>query len=175
MKNALLIVDVQNDFVENGSLAINGGVLLAKKIYKYYLNNKNHYNYIFLSRDWHKKNAKHFEKWPKHCIENTKGAAFVKPINKINGTIISKGQNNDGYSVFSNPEFLQILKQKNIKILDICVIATDYCVKETVLDSVKNIKNTNLLLDLCIGVSNKTSKAAVNELKTTGVNFKKVT
>jgi nicotinamidase/pyrazinamidase len=171
MKKALLIVDVQNDFVEGGTLACLGGLSLAKKIYDYYLKHKNYYNYIFLSRDWHISSIKHFEKWPVHCVKNTKGAEFVYPVNKIKGTIISKGQYDDGYSAFSNPTLLKSLKQNNIKNIDICGIATDYCIKETALDAFKYIKNVNLLKNLCVGVMLDSSKSAILELKNKGINI----
>jgi nicotinamidase/pyrazinamidase len=191
MKKVLLVVDVQNDFVEGGTLACKGGISLAKKIYDYYLSHKNEYDNVFLSRDWHIDAKEHFDKWPAHCVADTKGAEFVSPIDKINGVIISKGQYDDGYSAFSyknsyknsytnsyknsckNDDGLKQLISSDTQEIDICGIATDYCVKETALDALKYFKKVNLLSNLCVGVDNKTSNEALKTLKNAGVSIRR--
>ncbi len=169
---ALLLIDVQNDFCPGGSLAVKDGdqiipylnLLMRAFVYKG--------SRIIKSRDWHRADTNHFEvnggTWPVHCVQNTYGAEFhpdlytIPEILNIQGKlgsdfqhneedvpeiiIISKGmENGDQYSAFDGFDktdgtgrpLLEVLKDLGIRKLQIGGLATDYCVKQTVLDALK--------------------------------------
>ncbi|MFC6267507.1 bifunctional nicotinamidase/pyrazinamidase [Frigoriflavimonas asaccharolytica] len=164
MKKALIIVDVQNDFCEGGSLAVPD----ANQIIPYInlLMEDNNYDEIVLSQDWHPANHKSFASnngrkvgdiiklnginqfmWPDHCVQNTFGAEFQKDLNIEKAThIVQKGLNIeiDSYSAFQdNNHFTKTdlddyLKSKDIQLVEIVGLALDYCVKYTCLDAVAN-------------------------------------
>lgn len=162
MKKALIIVDVQNDFCENGSLAVPD----ANSIIPYIniLMEENEYDQIILTQDWHPSNHKSFASnngqkvgdtiilngipqfmWPDHCVQGTFGAEFHKDLNQDKVThIVQKGTKTDfdSYSGFQdNNHFIKtdladFLKYHDIKLVEIVGLALDYCVKFTCLDAV---------------------------------------
>jgi len=137
---------------------------------------------IFASRDWHPKDTKHFKQfggpWPKHCIQNTKGAGFHPGLKFSKDTVIlSKGMepDKDSYSAFqavdsNGTEFLQLLKIFGVKELFVGGLATDYCVKSSVLDALKFGFKVNLLTDAIKGVNikPKDSEDAIKEMTARG-------
>lgn len=141
-KKALIVVDVQNDFCPGGSLAVAGGnevVAPLNKLIKEFLDRGEP---VFKTRDWHPTTARHFAKhggvWPVHCVQNTSGAEFHPDLSddpRI--TIISKGvdENADGYSGFDGTNLAQVLRDQGIEEVWVGGLATDYCVKHTVLDA----------------------------------------
>jgi len=143
-KAALLIIDVQNDFCPGGSLGVKDGDAIIPVINRLLaLREGNHHFLVIASRDWHPQGTRHFEKWPQHCIAGTRGAEFHPDLKLPADTIIvSKGQTeiSDGYSAFDGGtadgrSLEQVLDDRNIEVLYIVGLATDYCVKETVIDS----------------------------------------
>jgi nicotinamidase/pyrazinamidase len=189
-RKALLIVDVQNDFCPKGALAVPRGdkvVPVLNKYIKIFSQNKLS---IFASRDWHPKQTKHFKDfgglWPKHCIQKTKGAKFHPGLKLPQGTIIlSKGMNpgEDSYSAFQAVDnkrvaFFKLLKKFGINELFVGGLATDYCVKFSVLDALKLRFKVKILTDAIQGVNIKAadSQKAIKEMLAAGVqkiNFKK--
>ena len=178
LKKALLIVDVQNDFCPGGALAVPEGgkiVPVLNKYIKIFLKNKLP---IFASRDWHPKKTKHFKDfgglWPKHCIQNTQGARFHGQLKLPKGTIIlSKGMDpkEDSYSVFQAVDqkgnaFLNLLKKLGIIELYVGGLATDYCVKLSVLDALKRGFKVKILMDAIKGVNikPKDSQEAIEQM-----------
>ena len=178
LKKALLIVDVQNDFCPGGALAVSEGDRVVPVLNKYneLFSQKN--LLIFASRDWHPKITKHFKQfgglWPNHCIQNTKGAEF-HPTLKLPETIIilSKGMDpdNDSYSAFqavdaNGADFFNLLKILGVNELLIGGLATDYCVKSSVLDALKFSLKVKLLIDAIKGVNIKPndSEDAIKEM-----------
>lgn len=163
MKKALIIVDVQNDFCENGALAVPG----ANSIIPYInlLMEENAYEQIILTQDWHPANHKSFASnngqkvgdtiilngiaqfmWPDHCVQGTLGAEFHPDLNTEKVThIVQKGTNVDfdSYSGFQdNNHFIKtdltdFLKYNDIQLVEIAGLALDYCVKYTCLDAAK--------------------------------------
>lgn len=137
---------------------------------------------VFASRDWHPKKTKHFKKfggiWPVHCVQNTKGAGFHPKLNlPEEAIIISKGMDpkKDSYTAFDSTDsngkpFITLLKTMGINELYIGGLATDYCVKFTCLDALKNGFKVNLLTDAVKGVDLKPSdsKDAILELLKSG-------
>jgi nicotinamidase/pyrazinamidase len=176
MKNsALIIVDVQNDFCPGGTLAVpHGDEVIAplNLIARYFYTND---LLRIVSRDWHPYKTDHFKifggLWPVHCVKNTTGAEFHNNLAPQDGAwIASKGteRNDNAYSVFDSSEFrvfdniadpvwqqecAAFLFEEEIKTLYIGGLATDYCVKATVLDALKLGFKVSLLEDACRAVN----------------------
>lgn len=178
LKSALLIVDVQNDFCPGGALAVSEGDEIIPVLNRYIeLFSKNRLP-IFASRDWHPRVTKHFRefggRWPKHCVQNTKGARFHPDLKLPKDAIIlSKGMDPDkeSYSAFhaldsNGVEFLKLLDTFGIEELFVGGLATDYCVKFSVLDALRLGFKVNLLTDAIKGVNlkPKDSEEAIREM-----------
>lgn len=171
---ALLIVDVQNDFCPGGALAAPGGDKVVPVINRL----MEHFDIIVASRDWHPKGSIHFNKWPVHCIENSFGAAFHSDLNTKNiQQVFFKGTGNrdDGYSAFeaTNTNLKEYLKQQNVNELYITGLTTEYCVKESALDAVKNGFHAYVIIDAIQGVHlhEGDEEKALKEMELNGVKF----
>jgi nicotinamidase/pyrazinamidase len=142
-KRALLVVDVQNDFCPGGALAVpNGDEVVGPLnglIEEFLLNEEP----VFKSRDWHPPRTKHFEEyggtWPPHCIQETRGAEFhPELLDDPRIQIISKGTGHeDNYSAFDGTGLAALLRQRGVEEVWVGGLATDYCVKSTVLDAIR--------------------------------------
>ncbi len=143
-KQALLVVDVQNDFCPGGTLAVPHGEEVIPPLNKLIDEFLERGDPVYLSRDWHPPLTKHFVAyggtWPEHCVQNTKGAEFHPELrNDSRIKVISKGVgNSDGYSAFDETDLAAELRKENVEELVVGGLATDYCVKNTVLDAVKH-------------------------------------
>ena len=162
-KSALIVVDVQNDFVEGGSLAVAGGRSVADKLYTKLINEHDSFDFIIFSQDWHSShgdNGGHFGNppdfagtWPEHCVEFTSGADLVEPLDsfvevpglwKPEIVVVQKGQNAPAYSAFeaTNSEIDSLttfLYNNGVYAISICGIAFDYCVKATAIDAARYV------------------------------------
>jgi len=143
-KRALIVVDVQNDFCPGGTLAVPHGddvVELLNRLIDEFLDRGEP---VYKSRDWHPPTTKHFAAhggdWPVHCVQNTKGAEFHPALrNDPRINVISKGLGDTNcYSAFDETNLLDQLHQQNVEEVVVGGLATDYCVKSTVLDALKN-------------------------------------
>ena len=135
---ALLIVDLQNDFLPGGALPAPYGNRIIPVVNQLI----NQFDQVIASRDWHPNNTIHFKKWPIHCVANSKGADFPKELNQAKITIqLQKGtrDSDDGYSAFeaTNLNLNHYLRENKIEELYVCGLTTEYCVKNTVLDAVQ--------------------------------------
>lgn len=161
MRNeAIIYVDLQNDFFEGGALGVPGSLELIPVINEIHsIAQRNKWLEIY-SRDCHPESTSHFDKWPRHCVDGTKGAElhnslFVKNAVYARECLKGLSQNDDGYSAFEgivlNPGLDMLLNKflelHNINHLWVCGLATDYCVKATVLDARKNWLTVNVILD----------------------------
>lgn len=187
LKRALLIVDLQNDFCLGGALAVKEGDRIVPTVNRYIKAFVKAKLPIFASRDWHPKVTKHFKQyggqWPKHCLQNTKGARFHPKLRLPKEAIIlSKGMDpeEDSYSAFhavdsNGAEFSNLLKLFGIDELYVCGLATDYCVKWSALDALKFGFKVKLLSDAIKGVNLRPedSEDAIKEMVTRGA--KKIT
>lgn len=187
LKKALLVVDVQNDFCPGGALGVPEGDKIIPNINKYLKILSQKKLPIFVSRDWHPVRTKHFRdfggRWPVHCIQNTKGAAFHPKLKLPKGIILLyKGMDpeKDSYSVFhaedaSGVSFPALLKLYGIKEIYIAGMATDYCVRFSTLDALKQGFKVQVLIDAIKGVDLKPadSENAIKEMAKRGA--KKVT
>ena len=187
MSRALLIVDVQKDFCEGGSLACAGGAAVAKRITQYLKMHRSDYDFVFASRDWHdagNNNGGHFanpgeapdwvNSWPVHCVAGSDGAEYHSALDTtLIDFHIHKGQGKPAYSAFegTTPQGQPIaakLSELNIDSLDVCGIATDYCVLASALDGHKTGYQVRVLRDLITGVAEDSSAAALNKLSAIG-------
>ena len=142
-KKALLVVDVQNDFCPGGALAVAGGDEVVAPLNRLILEFLERGEPVFKSRDWHPDKTKHFAAyggtWPVHCVQNTKGAEFhPELLDDIHIRTISKGMGDeDTYSAFDGTDLALQLRRLGVQEVWVGGLATDYCVKNTVLDALK--------------------------------------
>lgn len=171
---ALLIVDVQNDFCTGGALEVKGGEFVVPVIN----NLMPLFPLIVASMDWHPAESIHFEKWPPHCVRQTQGAN-LHPELKIDmiEKIFLKGteDKDDGYSAFeaTNMNLEGFLKEKGITDLYVAGLATDYCVRETVLDAIKAGFKTFVYTDAmrAVNVNPDDGQKAVDTMALAGARF----
>lgn len=143
-RRALIVVDVQNDFCPGGTLAVPHGDEVVEPLNKVIDEFLQRGEPVYKSRDWHPPTTKHFAThggvWPVHCVQNTKGAEFHPALrDDPRITVISKGLGDTNcYSAFDETDLLDQLRQQNVEEVVVGGLATDYCVKSTVLDALKN-------------------------------------
>jgi nicotinamidase/pyrazinamidase len=142
-KKALIVVDVQNDFCPGGSLAVAQGDEVVEPLNKLIEEFLRRGEPVFKSRDWHLAKTKHFADyggtWPVHCVQNTKGAEFHPNLmDDMHIRVISKGLGDENcYSAFDGTDLGLQLHRLGIEEVWVGGLATDYCVKNTVLDALK--------------------------------------
>jgi len=140
-RQALIVVDVQNDFCPGGTLAVAHGDEVVAPLNELIDQFLERGDPVFKSRDWHLPTTKHFAAyggtWPVHCVQNTKGAEFHPALrNDPRIKIISKGLGDtDCYSAFDETDLAAQLQQQGVEELVVGGLATDYCVKNTVVDA----------------------------------------
>ena len=192
MRNALLVVDVQADFVQGGSLAAPNGLEVAAMIARHIRHFKAEYDLVVASRDYHENapdhisdNPDYVNTWPPHCMAGTPGAAFVPAIQnlireKLIGLVVTKGRNGAAYSAFEGLDprghyLLDVLKEQRVDHIDVCGIATDYCVRASALDARKNQYQVRILVNLCAAVKEETGVQALEEMKAAGCQLQAAT
>lgn len=142
-RRALIVVDVQNDFCPGGSLAVPAGDEVVPPLNRLIEEFLARGEPVFKTRDWHPRNTKHFADfggtWPVHCVQETKGAEFHPALlDDKHIRIISKGLGDeDSYSAFDRTDLALHLRRLGVQEVWIGGLATDYCVKNTVLDALK--------------------------------------
>jgi nicotinamidase/pyrazinamidase len=156
---ALIVVDVQNDFCPGGPLAAPQGDQVVPVLNRYIKKFETVSAWIIATRDWHPANHSSFKPnggiWPIHCVQNTAGSEFHPDLHlPQNVMIISKGTDPDreAYSGFQGTPLTNLLKERKIQTVWIGGLATDYCVKSTVLDAVKAGFAVRFLEDASRGV-----------------------
>ena len=154
---ALILIDLQNDFMPGGALAIPNADQILPMINKILPL----FESVIATKDWHPENHISFSIWPKHCIQNTKGAEFPKKLHvKEIEHVIYKGMdpNIDSYSAFFDNEkkhqtgLFEYLKRKKITHLYFVGVATDYCVLYSVLDALELGFQVTVVQDGCRGI-----------------------
>ena len=198
MSDALLVIDVQNDFCPNGALAVNKGDTIIHQINAA----MNHFNLVVLTQDWHPaghksfasshENKKPFDSvemfygdqilWPDHCIQGSMGAKFHPSLNlKRADVIIRKGLNPavDSYSAFFENDKVTptglhgYLKDRDVTDLTLVGLATDYCVAFSALDAAKLGYSVTVRLDMARAIDNGGSlNSAIDKMSKAGVNLK---
>ena len=183
MKRALIVVDVQNDFCEGGSLAVSGGAKVASDVATL-LRQQTSYDVVVATKDHHVDPGDHWSKepdfvdsWPVHCKVGTDGEAFHPNLDpQPFDAVFLKGEHEAAYSGFEGrtgdgTPLASWLRAQGIERLDVCGIATDYCVRATVLDAVENGFDVRVLSDLVAGVAPETSERALAEMRDAGVEI----
>jgi nicotinamidase/pyrazinamidase len=182
---ALVIVDVQNDFCEGGSLGVAGGAAVARAISGYLAGPDGaRYDHVVASQDFHVDPGAHFSaepdyfsSWPPHCVAETTGALFHPDLNAGPiEEIFRKGRYAAAYSGFegTNAEGQTLgewLASRGVTDVDVAGIATDYCVYATATDAAKAGYATTVLLSLTAGVDPETTAAAIDRLRESGVTL----
>ncbi|NEE01599.1 nicotinamidase [Phytoactinopolyspora halotolerans] len=190
MKRALIVVDVQNDFCEGGTLGVNGGAetaySIAEVLRQWYDEEPENrpYDHVVATRDHHIDPGEHFSdtpdyvtSWPRHCVADTDGAAFHPNLDpQPFDAIFNKGEYSHGYSGFDGScqdgsGLAAWLREREVTAVDIVGIATDHCVRATALDAVRTGLATRVLLDLTAGVSPATTERALAEMRDAGVDL----
>jgi len=178
-KKALLVVDVQNDFCPGGSLAVAHGDEVVAPLNKLIEEFLERGEPVFKSRDWHPEKTKHFTAyggtWPVHCVQNTKGAEFHPELkDDIHIRTISKGLGDeDSYSAFDGTDLALQLQRLGVEELWIGGLATDYCVKNTVLDALKEGFRVKALTDAmrAVALQPGDGERAIKEMRDAGAEI----
>src|SRR5665811_1245767 len=186
---ALIVVDVQNDFCEGGSLAVPGGAEVARRISEYVLGHAQEYAAIVATADWHADPGAHFAEhpdyvnsWPAHCRIGTDGALFhpaAEPAFEQVQAVFRKGRHEAAYSGFegfttegdARVALADWLRDRAIEQVDIVCIATDHCVRATALDATDEGFETTVLLDLTAGVARATTEAALDAMRAAEIDL----
>lgn len=154
----LLIVDPQYDFLEGGKLGVNGATDTMNRLVEHI--DKNEYDVVIITCDWHPHNHISFKTWNPHCIQFTHGASIYEPLydvisKKVNNFhVLTKGNfvNKEEYSIMDNYEsskkLIRFIETLNVSQIDVCGIASEYCVLESVqgLVEAKQTPKLNVLL-----------------------------
>jgi nicotinamidase/pyrazinamidase len=171
-KKALILVDVQNDFCPGGSLAVPQGDQVVEPLNRMIDFAVQNDWEVYASRDWHPEKTRHFEKWPPHCVQHTRGAEFHAtlrlPREYRDFRIISKGLGDeDDYSAFDGG------MRPGAGELYVGGLATDYCVLWTVVKALELGYETVLLRDACRAVNLKfdDGEKAVEEMRNAGARI----
>ncbi|HEU5131935.1 MAG TPA: nicotinamidase [Pyrinomonadaceae bacterium] len=178
-KQALIVVDVQNDFCPGGALAVAEGDEVVEPLNEMIDEFLERGDPVYKSRDWHPPKTKHFTAyggtWPIHCVQNTKGAEFHPQLrDDPRIRVISKGLGDtDCYSAFDETDLASQLHEQGVEELVVGGLATDYCVKATVLAGlnegfkVKALKNAMRAVDVNPGDGER----AIQEMKAAGAQI----
>jgi len=179
-KKALVIVDVQNDFCPGGSLAVAHGDEVVAPLNQLTSEFLSRGEPVFKTRDWHPAKTKHFAiyggTWPVHCVQDTHGAEFHPDLSDDpRVTIISKGMDErfDGYSGFDGTNLAQLLREEDVNEVWVGGLATDYCVKHTVIDALHEGFEVKALADAmrAVNVNADDGAKAIKEMRTAGAEI----
>ena len=189
---ALIVVDVQNDFCEGGSLAVAGGAKVAADVADYLRRHGREYAAVVATADRHEDPGEHWaippaapdyaDTWPVHCQVGTPGAdfhpAWAQQAAEVDA-VFAKGRHEAAYSGFEGIAeedgrevgLAQWLREAGIRSVDVVGIATDHCVRATALDAARHGFATRVLLDLTAGVAPATTTKALAQLREAGVEL----
>ncbi|MBD0747555.1 isochorismatase family protein [Streptomyces sp. CBMA152] len=189
MHRALIVVDVQNDFCEGGSLAVTGGSDVAAAVTDLIGQAAGSvYRHVVATRDHHVSPGGHFsahpdyvDSWPAHCVAGTEGVGFhpnFAPAVACGAidAVFDKGAYAAAYSGFEGRDengvpLADWLRARSVTEVDVVGIATDHCVRATALDAVHEGFATHVLLDLTAGVAEATTERAIEEMRAAGAEL----
>lgn len=185
----MIIVDVQNDFCEGGSLAVEGGGEVASRISAHLRDHAEEYATIVATRDWHIDPGAHFadspdfvDTWPHHCVAGTPGAEFHPNVDAsvtfgdVVNVVVSKGRFEAAYSGFegTTPDggtLQSFLAEAGVQAVDVVGLATDYCDRATAMDAKELGLEVRLLTSMCAGVAPETTSLALSEMAEAGIEI----
>ncbi|WIX82318.1 isochorismatase family protein [Amycolatopsis carbonis] len=182
MGTALIVVDVQNDFCEGGSLGLPGGAAAAEAISRQAA--EGGYDHVVATRDHHIDPGDHFSdtpnfstSWPRHCVAGTAGASFHPSLDVVPITaVFSKGEYTAAYSGFEGKSgdgrsLAEWLRANDVTDVEVVGIATDFCVRATALDAAQAGFGVKVLLDLTVGGSQPTVDATLADFDKACVTY----
>jgi nicotinamidase/pyrazinamidase len=185
MARALIVVDVQNDFCEGGSLPVSGGVAAAEEIARYVSAGSGGAQYTVATRDYHVEPGSHFatppddpdyvNSWPVHCVVGTGGADFHPAVAALPfDAEFRKGEHTAAYSGFQGAtadgaSLAAWLREHDVTQVDVVGIATDYCVRATALDAAREGFVARVLLDKTAAVAPESLHQVLTEFEAAGV------
>ncbi len=185
MSRALIVVDVQVDFCEDGSMAVPGGQEVARSVTRYIQEQGSAYSALLATRDAHVDPGDHFsdspdfvDSWPPHCRVGTIGAEFTPALGfRDFNAVFDKGEYSAAYSGFeghsaSGLDLIDWLRQHDIDAVDVCGIATDYCVKATALDAARAGLGTTVLVELTAAVAPDGLDDVLSEFADAGITVR---
>ncbi len=177
-----MIVDVQNDFCEGGSLAVDGGTAVARAI-SALLAGAHGYDHVVATKDCHVDPGAHFsdepdyvDAWPRHCVVGTTGAEFHPDLDTAAiEAVFCKGADTAAYSGFEGSAggvgLADWLRARGVDAIDIAGIATDYCVRATAEDAIREGFDTRVLVNLTAGVAPGSTESALAGMRSAGVEL----
>lgn len=178
--DALIVVDVQNDFCEGGALGVGGGAAVSRAISSL----AGEYRTVVATRDYHVDPGDHFsdhpdfvDSWPPHCRVGSDGAAFAPGLDTSTvAEVFSKGEYSAAYSGFEGTAedgttLADWLRGRGVASVDVVGIATDHCVRATALDAVREGFDVRVLLNFTAAVSQPTARAALTEMRGAGIEL----
>ncbi|GAA4410897.1 isochorismatase family protein [Actinokineospora soli] len=180
-KTALIVVDVQNDFCEGGSLAVAGGASVAAAISSYIAETA--YDHVVATRDYHVDPGAHFseapdyvDSWPRHCVADTPGSDFHPNLDTSGiEAVFRKGDYAAAYSGFEGAadgtRLADWLSERGVGRVDVVGIATDHCVRATAVDAAEAGFTTRVLLDMTAGVAPATVESALERMTDAGITL----
>lgn len=182
---ALIIVDVQNDFCEGGSLAVAGGAAVARGVSDRLAQDHEYkYEHVVATKDFHVDPGSHFSdhpdyaaSWPPHCVAGTRGADFHPDLDtSAVEAVFFKGAHAAAYSGFEGSDeagtsLADWLRARDVDEVDVVGIATDYCVHATAADAARAGFATRVLLDLTAGVAAESTARAIEDLRSADVEL----
>ncbi|MFJ8533118.1 nicotinamidase [Streptomyces sp. NPDC093591] len=189
MRRALIVVDVQNDFCEGGSLAVPGGADVAAAVTELIGQaGGSGYQHVVATRDHHIAPGGHFStnpdfahSWPAHCVAGTEGVGFHPNFAPAVASgavdaVFDKGAYAAAYSGFEGADengvrLADWLRAREVSEVDVVGIATDHCVRATALDAAREGFRTHVLLDLTAGVASESTERALEEMREAGVEL----
>ncbi|TQL69639.1 nicotinamidase/pyrazinamidase [Nocardioides albertanoniae] len=188
MTRALIVVDVQNDFCEGGSMPVTGGARVAYDIGQLLRERaastdpEQTYGIVVATKDHHIDPGDHFgnppdfvDSWPEHCVVGTEGESFHPNLDPVSfDEIFRKGERSAAYSGFEGSAtdgttLTDWLRARGVEEVDVCGLATDHCVRATAIDAQGAGFHTRLLTDLAAGVAPATTASAVEEMRSAGI------
>jgi nicotinamidase/pyrazinamidase len=182
VSRALIIVDVQNDFCEGGSLPVTGGTSVAQGI-SAALSTDGRWDHVVATKDHHVDPGAHFgnppdyvDSWPAHCVVGTNGVEFHPELDTDRvEAVFTKGEHAAAYSGFEGHAgsigLAAWLRMRDVSEVDVVGIATDHCVRATALDAAREGFATTVLLDLTAGVARATTDRALTQLREAGITL----
>jgi nicotinamidase/pyrazinamidase len=178
----MLVVDVQNDFCEGGSLAVSGGANVAAAISEYLTSPRANYEHVVATADNHIDPGTHFsaepdylDSWPPHCVAGTPGAAFHPALDIGRAEeVFRKGEHAAAYSGFEGvsqdgQSLADWLRERGVTSVDVAGLTTDYCVATTAADALRLGLHVRVLVGLTAGVAPDTTTRALDEMRAAGV------
>lgn len=180
---ALIIVDVQNDFCEGGSVPVAGGAALGAAINDYLVGEYG-YGHVVATEDYHIDPGDHFSdhpdyssSWPPHCVAGSQGAEFHRGLDTGRvEAVFRKGAYGAAYSGFEGVDddgtpLLEWLRQRGVDEVDVVGIAADHCVRWTAEDAARAGLTTRVLVDLTVAVAADSAAQALAEMRTAGIEL----